>query len=87
MIPEDQKNITTQCCSTGLWGTFIQKDTNLEDCENSIFFSNETKTLEHNNGNAQSSHLSKYECGIALKEMQNIKSPGSDGLTADFLIK
>jgi len=57
---------------------------NLENCENSTFFCNETTTLGQNNGDEQSGHLSEYECGIALKEMKNNKSPGSDGLTADF---
>ena len=28
--------------------------------------------------------LSDYECFIALKDMQNNKSPGSDGLTTEF---
>jgi len=46
--------------------------------------SGELKKLEQNNDNAQSSHLSEYECGTALTEMQNNKSPGSDGLNADF---
>ena len=52
---------------------YTKKDTNLEDSKNSSFFLNEINTLEHNNDNAQSSHLSEYECGIALKEMKNNK--------------
>ena len=28
--------------------------------------------------------LNEYECGLALKEMQNNKSPGSDGITIEF---
>ena len=28
--------------------------------------------------------LNKYECGLALKEMQNKKSQGSDGITIEF---
>ena len=66
--------------STNIYTKKIQ----IKNCENFTFFYNETKTLEQNNDNAQSSHLSEYECGIAMKEMQINKSPGSDGLTADF---
>ena len=40
--------------------------------------------MEQNHGDEQSGHHSEYECGIALKEMKSNKSPGSDGLTADF---
>ena len=29
-------------------------------------------------------NLNEYECGLALKEMQNNKSPGSDGITVEF---
>ena len=31
--------------------------------------------------------LTEYECGLALKEMQNNKSPGSDGITIEFYKK
>jgi len=51
-----------------------------EDCDNSTFFCNNINTLEQNSEDEQSSHLSEYECGIALREMKNNKSPG----TADF---
>ena len=49
-----------------------------------LFFCNEINTLDQNNEAEQSGYLSEYECGIAPKEMKNNKSPGSDGLTADF---
>ena len=60
------------------------KDENIEECDNSPFFLNEVKTVTDNNETEQSGHLSEYECGIALKEMKNNKSPGSDGITAEF---
>ena len=28
--------------------------------------------------------LTEYECAIALKQMQNAKNPGSDGITTEF---
>ena len=28
--------------------------------------------------------LNEYECGLALKEMQNNKNPGSEGITIEF---
>ena len=30
------------------------------------------------------SKLTEYECGIALKQMKNSKSPGSDGISTEF---
>ena len=44
-----------------------KKDTNIEDCDDSKFFQNEVNTLEQNNIDEQSGHLSEYECGIALR--------------------
>jgi len=38
-----------------------------------VFFQNEVNTLEENDIDGQSGHLSEYECGIALKEMKITK--------------
>ena len=29
-------------------------------------------------------HITEYECACALREMNNNKSPGSDGITTEF---
>jgi hypothetical protein len=44
-----------------------------------IFFANEINTLEQCNEYEESGHLTGNEC-----YMKSNKSPGSDGITADF---
>jgi len=81
-IETNQTNILNQI--NDFYQRLYSKDKNIENCEDSSFFCNEINTLEQNNEDEQSGYLSEYECGISLKEMKNNKSPGSDGLTADF---
>ena len=40
--------------------------------------------LNYNELNQCEGLLTEYECSIALKQMQNNKSPGSDGITTEF---
>ena len=48
------------------------------------FFNPNMKKLDENNSNTCDGILNEYECGLALKQMQNNKSPGSDGITIEF---
>lgn len=48
------------------------------------FFNNNITKLSEEDKNRCENILSEYECGIALKEMKNSKSPGSDGITTEF---
>ena len=55
-----------------------------EKDDNNNFFSTEIKTLTNESKQLCEGKLNEYECGIALLEMSNNKSPGSDGLTVEF---
>lgn len=81
-IETNQNKILTKI--KDFYERLYKKDLQIEDCEDSIFFANEINTLEQNNEYVENGHLTEYECGIALKDMKNNKSPGSDGITADF---
>ena len=81
-IKTNQSNILNQI--KDFYQHLYKKYENVENCENSTFFRKKITTMEQNHGDEQSGHLSKYECGIALKEMKSNKRPGSDVLTADF---
>jgi exonuclease III len=48
------------------------------------FFNNNMKTLSNDDKNLCEGMLTEYECGMALKDMKNSKSPGSDGITTEF---
>ena len=81
-IETNQNNILNQI--KDFYQNLYKKDKNIENCDDSTFSCNNVNTLQQNSDDEQSSHLSEYECGIALREMKNNKSPGSDGITADF---
>lgn len=49
-----------------------------------IFFDNDMNKLNIDEQNSCTGLLTEEECGKALKEMKNQKSPGSDGLTTEF---
>ena len=42
------------------------------------------KTLNNEDKNLCEGKITEYECGLALKDMKNSKSPGSDGITTEF---
>ena len=48
------------------------------------FFDNNINKLNNIEKISCEGKLSEYECGIALKQMQNSKSPGSDGISTEF---
>ena len=49
-----------------------------------IHFDNNTNKLNKTDQNKCDGQLTEEECRLALKEMKNQKSPGSDGITAEF---
>ena len=51
---------------------------------NSDIFSDKTNTLSNNLKQQCEGLLNEYECQNALKEMNNNKSPGSDGISVEF---
>ena len=56
-----------------------------ETSESTInFFDNHVNKLNDIEQSTCEGILSEYECGIALKQMNNCKSPGSDGITTEF---
>ena len=48
------------------------------------FFNDSIKKLNQNNKLKCEGKLTEYECANALKQMQNSKSPGSDGISTEF---
>ena len=47
-------------------------------------FNNNISKLNDLDKNKCEGKLTEYECVIALKQMNNSKSPGSDGITTEF---
>ena len=62
---------------------YKEKDQSENESVYNFFNQNMTK-LNDNELNQCEGMLTEYECGIALKQMQNNKSPGSDGITTEF---
>ena len=52
--------------------------------ENNALYKNTHHTLNQEEKLVCDDLLNEYECGLALKEMQNNKSPGSDGIAIEF---
>ena len=48
------------------------------------FFNHNINKLTNTENNKCEGKINDYECGLALKQMQNAKSPGSDGITVEF---
>ena len=48
------------------------------------FFNQNMSKLKYDEVNQCEGFLTEYECSIALKQMQNNKSPGSDGISTEF---
>ena len=48
------------------------------------FFTNSINKLTDINKNKCEGKLTEHECSIALKDMKNQKSPGSDGISTEF---
>ena len=48
------------------------------------FFNNNIDKLSEIEKDKCEGQLTEYECAIALKQMKNAKSPGSDGITTEF---
>ncbi len=59
------------------------EDTNI-DHENNNFFNNSDRQLNDNEKISCEGRINEHECAAALKDMKNMKSPGSDGITAEF---
>ena len=55
-----------------------------KNAENNTLFKNTHHALNQEEKELCDGLLNEYECGLALKEMQNNKSPGSDGITIEF---
>ena len=65
--------------------TNLYKDKdNVENESNYNFFNSNMPKLKNNEINQCEGLLTEYECSIALKQMQNNKSPGSDGISTEF---
>ena len=62
--------------------SLYKRDENIEESMNSRFLTKITNVITAENTNPE--HLTEFECHNALKDMKNDKSPGSDGLTAEF---
>ena len=63
---------------------YAKKDTSESNIN---FFENHINKLNNIEQSSCEGKLSEYECGIALKQMKNYKSPGSDGITTEFIIR
>ena len=48
------------------------------------FFNNSINKISIEERNKCEGFLTEYECGLSLKNMNNNKSPGSDGITTEF---
>jgi len=59
-------------------------DEKLTQESNINFFNDNINKLNNDEKNICEGMLTDYECGIALKEMNNSKSHGSDGITTEF---
>lgn len=59
------------------------EDLNIDHNDNGFFNNTDTKLNNDENMSCEG-RINEYECLEALKEMKNMKSPGSDGLTAEF---
>jgi len=61
-----------------------KKDLDLDENIKYKFLEQQHKEIDEINKETCEGLLSLYECELALKEMCNNKSPGSDGLTVEF---
>ena len=59
-------------------------DNNLDEETETIFLQCPIKKLDDIDENKCEGLLTEYECKLALSEMNNNKSPGSDGITVEF---
>jgi hypothetical protein len=59
-------------------------DTNTDTEKDKVFLDPETPKLNEDNINFCEENINITEIGLALKELKNCKSPGTDGFTADF---
>ncbi len=59
------------------------EDVNIEH-DNDNFFNNRDTQLNEAENLSCEGPINEYECHLAIKEMKNMKCPGSDGLTAEF---
>ena len=57
-----------------------------KQCTNSQydFFNNNMNILNENDKTSCEGFISEHECLLALKDMKNNKSPGSDGISTEF---
>ena len=64
--------------------SLYKKDSNLDEDIKNEFLKKQNKKIDDNSKETCEGLLSIYECELAVKEMCNNKSPGSDGLTVEF---
>ena len=74
--------IITNQAEKSYYGIFYKK----QEQKNSLynFFDNNIDKLNETDQNKCDGQLTEEECRLALKEMKHQKSPGSDGITAEF---
>ena len=66
---------------------FYEKMYNKQDVDNNRMdqmIKNISAKLSEEDKNSIEGHLNEYECACALRDMNNNKSPGSDGITTEF---
>ena len=56
---------------------------NVDDDKMKIMSQNITMKLNDEERSSIEGHITEYECACALREMNNNKSPGSDGITTE----
>jgi exonuclease III/uncharacterized protein (UPF0305 family) len=61
----------------------LYEQTNVDDCEISDL-TQELPTLSEDLASSLEGEITLFEASLQLKEMKNLKSPGSDGFQADF---
>ena len=64
---------------------YLSNNDNVDNPVYDVFFKNDLISLLHEeNAHLCEGHISKEECSKALADMENRKSPGSDGSTPEF---
>ena len=78
----DYKDILEE--ATSYYKTLYSKDITLKNDTDAFLTEFNQTILNENDKDSCEGKITEAECSIALKEMNNGKSPGSDGLTTEF---
>ena len=81
-IIQDQKDILNH--TANFYKDLYKKDTNIEKNNYERFFTNICNKISPEQTQNEQKYLSQHECAKALLDMKNNKSPGSDGISAEF---